>query len=493
MRAPLDSLSVSREKLAFIVDSVSLSLVTLSPISSWVGFEVGLIQAELDRIELLDGEGQSEISESAFGVLLQTIRYRYYPIFMIFFVLAIIVSERDFAGMLIAERKARVYQRTDGGDGRSTKSGAETNPETEPKPETPKRTWNMVVPMMVLVFFSLYLLVKTGESDEKNQSIVDKIENANANEALLWGTMAAIICTLLFYLGQIVDNGSIVIPTGGILRKLFASRERSEEDVGTSSLLTIRDSVDSFLAGMARVFPAIIVLTLAWAAGSMVVAVGIDRLFTRWILGNISPEFLPTFSFIISALMAASTGTPDGTMSILFPSFLVPTYQSCKGDPRIFYSTVAGILSGVVAGVHASPISDTSVLGSLACGCDLFKHVGTQVPYTITCAIISILFGTVPIGYSAWPNFVSLILACFAMVAFLRLVCKHAIEPDGKYDFFTEQIVKYTGTADSPLNTLRQDTIKANSQKPTTPDEDTEIVFVPQEDDSSTYSITNNV
>jgi Na+/H+ antiporter NhaC len=484
MRAPLDALSVSREKLAFIVDSISLSLVTLSPISSWVGFEVGLIQAELDRIELLDGQGRNQISESAFGVLLQSIRYRYYPIFMIFFVLAIIVTERDFAGMLIAERRTRVYQRKDGGDGRSTKAGAETNPETEPKPETPKRTWNMVVPMLVLVFFSLYLLVKTGESDEKDQSIFDKIENANANEALLWGTMAAVVCTLLFYMGQIVDNGSLVIPTGGILRKLFAS-EGSEEDVGTSSLLTIRDSVDSFLAGMARVFPAVIVLTLAWAAGSMVVAVGIDRLFTRWILGNVSPEFLPTFSFIISALMAASTGTPDGTMSILFPSFLVPTYQSCKGNPQIFYSTVAGILSGVVTGAHASPISDTSVLGSLACGCDLFKHVGTQVPYTITCALISIIFGTVPIGYSAWPNFVSLILACFAMLVFLRLMCKHAIEPDGKYDFFTEQVIKYMGNVDSPLNTLRQDTIKANSRKPSPP-EDTEIVFVPEEDDSST-------
>jgi Na+/H+ antiporter NhaC len=469
MRIPLDALSVSREKLAFIVNSISLSLVTLSPISSWVGFEVGLIQTELDRIALLDGVAETDIETSAFGILLQSIRYRYYPIFMIFFVFAVIVSERDFAGMLVAERKARVYQLTDGGDGQSTSYSATPTTENAPRLETPKRTWNMVVPMAMLVFFSLFLLVRTGEVAGQHQSVFDKIENTDANSALLWGAMAATICTLIFYLVQMVANGNLVLPTRHILRTVFL--KRGEQQTQVRSLMTLSDSVDSFLVGMSRVFPAIIVLTLAWAAGTMVVALGIDRLFARWIVGSLSPEFLPTFSFLVATMLAGSTGTPDGAMSILFPSFLVPTYQACNGNQRIFYSTIAGILSGVVTGAHASPVSDTSVLGALACRCDLFRHIATQVPYTIVCATISIVLGTLPIGYNIWPNFVSLLLAILAMATFLRLVCKHTVDPNGHYDVFTEFYIKLREGEDSHLSRLRQETIKFHCRVSSRPGE----------------------
>jgi len=85
----------------------------------------------------------------------------------------------------------------------------------------------------------------------------------------------------------------------------------------------------------------LIVLTLAWASGSMMIAVGADRLFSRWIVGGISPQALPTLSFLISFLMALATGTSWGTMAILFPLILVPTYQASGGDEIIFYSVTA--------------------------------------------------------------------------------------------------------------------------------------------------------
>jgi Na+/H+ antiporter NhaC len=97
--------------------------------------------------------------------------------------------------------------------------------------------------------------------------------------------------------------------------------------------------------------------------------------------------------------MAVATGSSWGTMSILFPLLLVPTYQASGGDPVIFYATIAGVLSGSVADM-VSPISDTTVLASLSCDCNLLRHVVTQAPYVILCVIVSILLGTIPIGTS---------------------------------------------------------------------------------------------
>lgn len=116
LRPLLDSLFVSREKLAFIVDATAAPIASISPVSSWVGFEVGLIQAELDKIIEQEGTTDIGIKTTGFAVFLQSIKYRYYPIFMLVLMLVMILVQRDFATMLIAERKTEVYKRRDGGD-----------------------------------------------------------------------------------------------------------------------------------------------------------------------------------------------------------------------------------------------------------------------------------------------------------------------------------------------------------------------------------------
>jgi Na+/H+ antiporter NhaC len=146
------------------------------------------------------------------------------------------------------------------------------------------------------------------------------------------------------------------------------------------SRMSLHENVESLLYGMGRIFPALIVLTLAWASGSIIIAVGADRLFSALIDGGVSAQVLPTLSFIIALFMALATGTSWGTMTILFPLICLPAYQVSNGDPQIFYSTVAGILAGSVAGDHMSPISDTTVLSALASDCKLINHVYTQAP-----------------------------------------------------------------------------------------------------------------
>ena len=152
LRPLLDALMVSREKLAFIVDATAAPIASISPVSSWVGFEVGLIQEQIDRIIFLEGTTDIGIEASGFGVFLQSIKYRYYPIFMIVLMAAMIFSRRDYGGMLIAERKVQVYRRTDGGDGGIGEHDADqaTNP-NKPRSDQPLHSWNMVFPVLILV------------------------------------------------------------------------------------------------------------------------------------------------------------------------------------------------------------------------------------------------------------------------------------------------------------------------------------------------------
>jgi hypothetical protein len=146
-------------------------------------------------------------------------------------------------------------------------------------------------------------------------------------------------------------------------------------------------------------------------------------------------------------------------MSILFPLIMVPTWQASGGDPTIFYATTAGVLSGSVAGDHISPISDTTVLSALACDCKLLSHVSTQAPYAIVCILVSIILGTVPIGYDGWPNIVGILLGVCVIGAFVYGMCPKVISPTGNFDIFVELFLKYS--TDSPLHQLKADTVKA--------------------------------
>jgi Na+/H+ antiporter NhaC len=192
-------------------------------------------------------------------------------------------------------------------------------------------------------------------------------------------------------------------------------------------------------------------------------SVGVDRLVSRWITDGLDPSLLPTLSFIISALMALATGTSWGTMSIMFPLLMRATYVSSDGDPRIVYSTVAGILSGAVAGDHVSPISDTTVLSALACECQLMAHVRTQMPYAVVVSIVSILFGTLPYGRGAWHNMVGISLGTVVLIAFVYLICKPIVNANGSYDIITEIYMRTKN--DQELLKLKADTIACYQER----------------------------
>merc|ERR1712003_1833 len=204
------------------------------------------------------------------------------------------------------------------------------------------------------------------------------------------------------------------------------------------SLLTIHESIESFLFGMARIFLAIVILTLAWGCGAMMGNIGADRLFSSAITGGGIPyEILPTLTFLIALLIAHATGTSWGTMTILFPLLLVPTYEASGGIPHIFYATVSAVMGGAVAGDHMSPISDTTVISSLACDVTLMQHVTTQAPYVFWVVFFAIVFGYIPVGYSAYPNAVGMLLGFASSALLVYFFCVPIISPTGRWDPIT--------------------------------------------------------
>jgi len=398
----------------------------------------------------------------------------------------LIFSQRDFASMLIAERKTQIYKRTDGGDSATEPKvkkvstvdvdAGDAPPQTEdtqnklvtegigngdndPRKDTPFSSWNMLVPIVLLIFFIFYLLVKSGETGEPDQTLMDKIENSDSYVALLYGTMAAAMCTIIFYLLQIVRGGRYICPNFTAIYQALTAGYHTGENDRARFLMSVRDSVESYIVGFGRVFPALIVLALAWASGAIMIAVGADRLFAKWITESVAPELLPTLSFIISLFMALATGTSWGTMTILFPLLLVPTYNVSNGDEQIFYAVVAGILSGSVAGDHMSPISDTTVLSSLASDCNLLAHVSTQAPYVLIVSLLAILVGTLPIGYGTWPNLVGIFVGIGCLLAFVYLIAVPIFSKNGRYDILTELLLKMKPSDN--LQNLRQDCTKA--------------------------------
>ena len=375
-----------------------------------------------------------------------------------------IIFGRDFGPMLIAERLTRVYGRSDGGPGRALAAdGAALQSHNAPKPDTPCRWWNMAFPIVMLIGYIFYLLYWTGlQAGVGGESFVELIELSNAYQALLWGTMAAALTALAWYWLQDKKEGRIIWFNGkGYVNKMkrFYARHRGkcnrcrrgqeeeeesvvpveDEEEHAKLLLDYKEAMSCFLIGMEKIFGALVVLTLAWATGAIMQAVGLDRFFGEILTDEaLDYRMLPTLTFIISILIAFATGSSWGTMTIMFPLVLVPAYNASGGDPVIFYGVTAGILAGAVAGDHASPISDTTILASMASECQVLQHVRTQAPYAVMVATWSILVGTIPSGRATFANWVSILLGFFAMLLHATLTAEFTINKTGRYDIFTE-------------------------------------------------------
>jgi len=366
MRPITDKHRISREKLAYLVDSTAAPIACLALVTTWIGYQVGLIRAALEEIP--------ELELNAYFVFLNAIPYSFYPLFALLLVIAVVWSGRDFGPMLKAEGRARHSGEV---APPVTSKGLleEDSGQLDPPDDQPHRAANALVPIVVLVATVVIGLFISGEGD----SLRDIIGSADPYASLMWGSLLGVLAAALLSLGQ------------GIL------------DLG--------EATAAWFTGVRSMLLAIVILILAWGLSEITTALGTANYLSMLVGEHIHPGWMPALVFVLAAFTAFATGSSWGTMAILVPLMLPLTWTLMSGgemDPaghlHILYAVVAAILGGAVWGDHCSPISDTTILSSMASQCDHVEHVRTQLPYAMFAGLIALLVGAIPAGFgvSLW-------------------------------------------------------------------------------------------
>ncbi|MEO1171886.1 MAG: Na+/H+ antiporter NhaC family protein, partial [Myxococcota bacterium] len=165
------------------------------------------------------------------------------------------------------------------------------------------------------------------------------------------------------------------------------------------------------------------VLILAWSIGSVMDALHAGAFVSGALSGTLPLWTIPSLSFVLAAMIAAATGSSWATMAVLFP-IVIPLVAASQGDPNfepVFLATASAILGGAVFGDHCSPISDTTVLSSIACASDHVDHTRTQAPYALVIGFVTVAVGYVPAGFGVSP-WISIGLGLAVLWALLRFL-----------------------------------------------------------------------
>jgi Na+/H+ antiporter NhaC len=172
---------------------------------------------------------------------------------------------------------------------------------------------------------------------------------------------------------------------------------------------------EAFWDGATAMLKPLTVLLAAWALGSTLKELETARSLSLLLDARLDPRLLPAAVFGCGAAISFFTGTSWGTMGILTP-LAVPVAASMGADPSLIAWVVAAVFSGAVFGDHASPLSDTTVVSSIACGVEPWDHVRTQLPYAATTAVLALAAGFIPLGYGLNPWLCLPVGACLLIV-----------------------------------------------------------------------------
>lgn len=355
-----DKLRISREKLAYLVDSTAAPVSTIAVITTWISFQVGLIDS---AIQGLDG-----IDESPFVLFLSSIPYSFYPFLAIFFVFLVVYTGKDFGPMYTAEMRARKtgkVTRTVAGQG-----GDKSGDDFYHIDGAPTRAVNAVLPILTLIITVVVGLFISGEGD----TLTEIIGSANAYDVLIWGSLLGCVMAVVLSLSQ--------------------------------RILTLEQTVEAWLAGARFMLTGLVLLIMAWAIADVAGVLQTAPYLITVLGDSLSPNTLPTMIFLLAAVTAFASGSSWGVMAILMPLVIplcwavLQSHGIADADHmHILYSSIACVLTGAVWADHCSPISDTTVLSSLATGCDHMDHVRTQIPYALLGGIVAIIIGVLPAGF----------------------------------------------------------------------------------------------
>jgi len=144
--------------------------------------------------------------------------------------------------------------------------------------------------------------------------------------------------------------------------------------------------------------------------------------------GSLPANLLPLVMFLIPGLVAFSTGSSWGANSIVMPLAIPLAFE--LGGPEMLVPTIGSVLTGAVLGDHCSPISDTTIMSSMASACDHIAHVKTQIPYAVTVGVVSILVGFIPAGFGFNP-WISLFIGLGILIGIVSFFGKKAEDAEG--------------------------------------------------------------
>ena len=374
MRPITDRYRISREKLSFIVDATAAPVASLVIVSTWIGYEIGLIQ---------DVFKAQNVDLDPYMAFIYSVQYRFYVILMLLFIPIVIFSKRDMFSMYEAEKRAR-----DTGEclkpGTTPIAGEELQ-EMDLSGGIKPRALNAVIPICILIFGVLTALWWTGRSailEEGGRTALasasprDILGSSNSYQALIWASFTASVVMVIMVVAQ--------------------------------KIMPLRDAMQVWIKGMKSMLIAVVILCLAWGLGGVLRDIKTAECVAQLVNDNIPVQVLPLVIFLVSSVIAFATGTSWGSMAILFPLSVPLVLQLSTGLPAeqasaVLYASIGSILSGTVFGDHCSPISDTTIMSSIASSIDHMHHVGSQMPYALLVGIIACVTGYLPAGFAFNP------------------------------------------------------------------------------------------
>lgn len=371
MRPVTDKMKISREKLSFIVDATAAPVAGIALISTWVGYEISLIK-----------DGYASIGESvnAYGLFVSTIPFRFYNIFILIFIFFTAIFLKEFGPMLKAERRARSTGKVLSDNAKPMVSTEATG--LEPKKGIKLSVWNAIIPIGILViaaFLGFYYNGYNAIMGGDNLELIEVIKASPLSFTTIRETFGASDASLVLFQSALV--ASIAAMIMGISQKMF----------------TLGEAIETWIDGMKSLLITGVILLLAWSLSSVIKDLGTAK-FLASLLSEALPQFLlPTIIFIFGSIISFATGTSYGTMGILMP-LAIPLAHAISPDPNYVIMSVGAVLTGAIFGDHCSPISDTTILSSMGSACDHIDHTNTQLWYSLAVAVITVLFGYIPVG-----------------------------------------------------------------------------------------------
>ncbi len=254
------------------------------------------------------------------------------------------ITEKDIGPMKEAERRVKE-------EGKLLRDGAEPliSDEVvmmEPKEGVPLRPINMLLPVVTMIVMMPVVLFITGKGN---------LMDGSGSLSVLWAVISG-------------------LGVGAIAYKI-------------QGIMTVKEITDAFMKGVGGLIPVASLMILAFAIGNTCDALGTGPFVARAAQAALNPGVIPAVIFLVSSFIAFSTGTSWGTFAIMIP-IAIPMIGLIGLHPGI---ALASVLGGGVFGDHCSPISDTTIISSMASATDHIGHVKTQIPYALIGGVLSII------------------------------------------------------------------------------------------------------